>query len=179
MQITYSSEGKAPNGESFLTVKKARGYYEYSERPGKDSIAFILFDSNRDKPFGLIKESKPPMDERRGEEVKMVTAFGGSIDMDKTYQTIGQIEVVEEAGYIVPLDKIHSCGQTLVSSQMSQMCELFLVDVTDIEKTELAEYEYKDADDEFVGNATVWMDGLEVLENMDWKSIVICTKYFQ
>ena len=41
----YESIGKAPNGEPFLSVKKARGYYEYSERPGMDSIAFILYDS--------------------------------------------------------------------------------------------------------------------------------------
>ena len=173
MQVMYKSEGKAPNNDPFLTVKKARGYYEYSERPGYDSIAFILYDGNR---FGLINESKPPMDEREGHEVKMTTAFGGSIDINKSYKEICQIEVLEESGYEVPLDRITSVGKTLVSTQMSQMCELFLVDVSQISKTHKAEYEMdpsKDENGEFVGNSIVWMSSDEVMENAEWKSVYI------
>ena len=109
-------------------------------------------------------------------------AFGGSIDMGEntTYQEICQTEVKEEAGYIVPLDKIYDCGKTLVSTQMSQMSNGFLVDVTGIPKTEKAEYE-QDADEaqnekdanEFVGNEVRWLDANELMENNDWKSIWI------
>lgn len=169
----YKSEGKAPNNDPFLTVKKARGYYEYSERPGYDSIAFILYDGNR---FGLINESKPPMDEREGYEVKMTTAFGGSIDINKSYKEICQMEVLEESGYKVPIERIFSVGKTLVSTQMSQMCELFLVNVSQISKTQRAEYEMdssKDVNGEFVGNSVVWMSDDEIMENGEWKSIYI------
>jgi len=183
-EIMYESQGKTPAGDPFMTVKQARGYYQYAERGGKDSIAFILFDNNI-KKFALIYESKPPMDERMQKEVRMTTAFGGSIDMGEntTYQEICQTEVKEEAGYIVPLDKIYDCGSTLVSTQMSQMCNGFLVDVTGIEKTEQAEWELaaseaqqeKDAN-EFVGNEVRWLDADELMENNDWKSIWIFTK---
>ena len=174
----YSSKGKAPNGEPFLRVKQARGYYEYSERPGYDSIAFILYD-NAIKKFALINESKPPMDERFNDSVKMTTAFGGSIDMEKSYKEICKTEVLEESGYDVSLDRIHSIGQTLVSTQMSQLCEGFLVDVTSIKKTHQAEYEMnenEDKNDEFIGNSVRWFNADELMNNNDWKSIWIFTK---
>ena len=180
-EIMYESKGKAPNGEPFLTVKKARGYYEYSERPGKDSITFILYDEDTNQ-FGLIYESKPPMDERMGEKVMMTTAFGGSIDMEHTYQEICKIEVLEESGYDVPLDRITSVGTTLVSTQMSQLMEGFLVDVTGIKKTHQAEYEVSSEEqdakdpDEFNRNRVVWLGSEEVMQNDDWKSIYIMFK---
>lgn len=183
-EVMYESKGCTPAGHPFMTVKRARGYYEYAERGGKDSIAFILYDANQEK-FALIRESKPPMDERNGFETRMTTAFGGSIDMgtDVTYQEICQTEVREEAGYEVPLDRIRSVGQTLVSSQMSQMCEGFLVDVTDIEKTLEAEYEKEASEDqaekdanEFVGNSVEWMTITELMDNNDWKSTWIAFK---
>jgi hypothetical protein len=176
-EIMYESQGKTPAGDPFMTVKQARGYYQYAERGGQDSIAFILFDANVQK-FALILESKPPMDERMQEEVKMTTAFGGSIDMgdDVTYREICQTEVKEESGYVVPLENIFDCGKTLVSTQMSQLCNGFLVDVTGIEKTEIAEYETKDKNDEFNGNEVRWLDASEVMENNDWKSIWIMAK---
>ncbi len=180
-EIMYESAGKTPAGDPFMTVKMARGYYQYAERGGKDSIAFILYD-DKIKKFALIYESKPPMDEVLGKEVRMTTAFGGSIDMGEntTYQEICQTEVKEEAGYIVPLDKIYDCGSTLVSTQMSQMANGFFVDVTGIEKTEIAEWEKaadeaqseKDAN-KFVGNEVRWFNISEMMENGDWKSIYI------
>lgn len=180
-EIKYKSKGKTPSGDPFSTVKVARGYYEYLERGGVDSIAFVLFNNNK-KEFALIHESKPPRDEIEGKEVRMTTAFGGSIDMgaDTTYQEICQTEVREEAGYIVPLEKIHFVGDTLVSTQMSQMCHLYLVDVTDIEKTEVAEHEKKLTEEqsekdanEFSKNRVEWMSIDELMENGDWKSVYI------
>ena len=183
-EIKYQSNGKTPAGDPFVTVKVARGYYEYLERGGVDSISFILYNGDT-KQFGLIYESKPPRDEIEGWEVKMTTAFGGSIDMSEnhTFQDICQTEVAEESGYEVPLDKIISVGKTLVSSQMSQMTEGFLVDVTGIEKTLEAEYEkqipkdeIKPGVNEFAGNKVVWFDADELMDNNDWKSIWIFTK---
>lgn len=180
-EVVYESKGCTPAGHPFMTVKRARGYYEYAERGGKDSIAFILYDANTEQ-FGLIYESKPPLDERTGEQTMLTTAFGGSIDMGDniSYQEICQTEVREEAGYEVPLENIRSVGQTLVSTQMSQMCEGFLVDVTDIEKTLKAEYELdpsemQDAKDpnEFSKNKVEWFSIAQLMNNNDWKSIWI------
>jgi hypothetical protein len=179
-KIMWESKGKAPNGDSFLTVKMARGYYCYSERPGKDSIGFILYDDNI-KKFALIYEAKPPLDERMDAKVMMTTAFGGSIDMQHSYKEICQVEVREEAGYDVPLDNITSVGKTLVSTQMSQLMEGFLVDVTNIKKTLKTEVETFNEEgsrdpDEFKHNKTVWMNEEELVSNSDWKSIFIMCK---
>ena len=182
-EIMYESKGKTLNGKPFMSVKKARFYYEYAERGGQDSIFFILYDKNI-RRYALIRESKPPMDERENKKVMMTTAFGGSIDMDeKSPKEICQIEVLEESGYEVPLDRIKYIGKTLVSSQMSQMALGFLVDVTGINKTQKAEYEVgisegqeaKDPD-EFSRNSVIWMTSSELIENSDWKSIFIYTK---
>ena len=181
-EIMYQSEGKTPAGDPFMTVKQARGYYQYAERGGVDSIAFILYDKNTDK-YCLINESKPPMDEREGREVHMTTAFGGSIDMgaNTTNQEICQTEVKEEAGYVVPLSKINFVGKTLVSSQMSQMCYMYFVDVTDIKKTLDTEAETQkekgNKSTEFKFNSNPWMTYSEVIENCDWKSISIITLF--
>jgi len=169
-KIQYQSEGKTPDGNPFFTVKQSRGYYEYGERGGIDSIAFILWDSNTEK-YALINESKPPRDEIEGRSVKMTTAFGGSIDNNKPYQEICQQEVLEESGYEIPLKNIIFVGETLVSSQMSQMCSLYLVDVTGYQKTKDAEHELDN--NEFIGNSVKWLDRNELISNCDWKSITI------
>ena len=167
IKTLWESEGKTPNGDSFMTIKMARDYYVYAERGGRDSIAFILFN-NKTKQFGLILETKPPMDERENKESQMITAFGGSIDMgDKvTYQEICKTEVLEEAGYVVPLDRILFTGVSPVSTQMSQMCSTYLVDITDIQKTEVAEYESST-------DNIKWMNINELMNNGEWKSIYI------
>lgn len=182
--VQYESKGKTPDGNPFMTIKQSRGYYEYAERGGIDSICFILYNRDTQK-YGLIYESKPPRDEIENKLVKMLTAFGGSIDSKFSYKEICQIEVLEESGYHVPLDSIYSVGKTLVSSQMSQMCEGFLVDITGIKKTHNAEHEYQlddpsftDLRGEFIGNEVRWIDINEMLDNNDWKSIWILTKYF-
>jgi nicotinamide phosphoribosyltransferase len=165
-EILYRSKGVTKDGNPFLTVKRARDNYIYSERGGVNSIAFILYD-NKSKKIALIHEEKPPRDEIEKKKVNMTTAFGGSIDTIHSYKEICQIEVREESGYIVPLDKIHSIGLTLVSSQMSQLVEGFLVDVTDIEKTMLAEHESNSHE------TVIWLSYNDMMKNNDWKSIWI------
>ena len=169
-KILYESDGKAPNGQPFLTVKQARGYYEYSERPGMDSIAFILIDYNTNK-IGLITESKPPLDERMGKLVDSTTAFGGSIDSNESYINICQTEVLEEAGYTIPLKNIIEVGISMVSTQSSQLIHGFLVDVTDIPKETQTEYEILHNEDR-----TVWADPFEIFNGNDWKAIWILAK---
>ena len=182
-EILWESKGKTPNGKPFFTVKQARDYYVYGERGGQDSIFFVLYDRDTQK-WALINESKPPMDERENKRVQMTTAFGGSIDMDGyTPQEICQIEVLEEAGYVVPLDKCVFIGETLVSTQMSQIAKGYFVDISGIEKTHKAEYEVnvspeqkeKDAT-EFSSNSVVWMTDNELIANSDWKSMFIMMK---
>ncbi len=172
-EVLWQSEELNHNGDPFFKVKRARDYYIYGERVGTDSVAFILFD-NKTKKFCLINESKPPMDESQKKLVKMTTAFGGSIDSVHPEQQICQTEVLEESGYKVPLNRIHPTGSTLVSSQMSQMCITYLVDVTGIKKTHKAEYEENNGD---AGqNSIHWFSFSELVDNSDWKSIFIATK---
>ena len=171
VETIWESSEKNFNGDSFISIKKSRDYYMYAQRAGVDSIAFILYDKNIDK-FALIKESKPPLD-TNGYLASLITAFGGSIDMEKTPQEICQIEVVEESGYEVELSKIHFVGETLVSTQMSQICKLFVVDITNKSKTKKAEYEIESKHSQ---DRVVWLDRDEIMENGDWKSIYILSQ---
>ncbi len=166
IETLWASEEKNHNGDSYLKVKR-NGVYVYSERVGVNSVAFILFD-NSTKKFGLILEYKPTLD------THVLTGFGGSIDKEVSYQEICQEEIAEESGYEVSLDKIHSIGQTLVSSQMNQICEGYLVDVTGIEKTLEAEYETEG--EEFANNKIKWLDADELMDNSCWKSCWIFVK---
>jgi len=169
-ETLWQSKELNHNNEPFFSVKKARGYYVYGERLGVDSIAFILYDKNINK-FCLINESKPPLDEVENKEVQLTTAFGGSVDSNLSHIRICQVETREEAGYEVPLDKSHPTGHTLVSTQMSQVCYTFLVDVTNIPKTKKAEYEEDNG--EYKQNSVHWFSLEELVFNSDWKSIFI------
>jgi len=105
----------------------------------------------------------------------LITAFGGSIDMKLSAQKICQLEVKEESGYEVPLENILSMGETFVSSQMSQICELFVVNVTGIPKTKVAEWEESESL-ESNEERLIWMSKEEIIENKDWKSIFIVSQ---
>ena len=182
-EVVWQSPETTPNGKPFMQVKKARGYYYYAERGGRDSIAFILYDQ-KSGLVGLISESKPPLDEVFKEKHMRITAFGGSIDMDgKTPDEICQIEVFEEAGYKVDMERILCVGTTMVSTQMNQGCIGYIVDVTDLEPgmTEAdlmnEEQQLKDPD-EFNHNKVVWCNDDDVMHNNDWKSIWIFSKAY-
>ena len=164
-EVLYESAGLAEDGKPFLTVKRAQGYYEYAERAGQDSVAFILRDYIADT-YGLIREPKPPMDERFDTKMHLTTAFGGSLDNPRaTAQEVAVKECYEEAGYIVEPKDVSYIGATMVSTQSSQMCHLYLLDVTS--KEPIGETE---------GDPTVWLHRQEVLNNNDWKSIMILAK---
>ena len=167
VETMYEPEGRAPNGEPFLTVKRVNGWYEYSERPGVDSIAFILHDNDTGL-YGLVLEHKPPRYETTGFEVQAVTAFGGSMDSDKSHLQTCIQEVCEEAGYMVMEQQVKSCGTTMVSTQSSQMCHLYLVDVTGCTAGPKSE---EDQD-----LRIIWMTKDHVLQNNDWKAVFIVAK---
>lgn len=169
----------SPGG--FLKVKSAENTpYFYAERKGIDSIAFILLDKKNDKPYGVVYERKPPMDERHnGNFAFLETAFGGSNDIIdiETYEKMSkkeiishmkkivQLETKEEAGYEVSFDKISFISKDLVSTQMNQWAYLFLVDVTDIKQGET------DPQNETEAMAKlVWKDLKGISEMNDWKA---------
>lgn len=147
--------------KDFLKIEKAdnrgRSYF-YAERLGKDSVAFVLWNSNTGK-YGLINEYKPPIDKH------LITAFGGSID--KRVTTLEEIvlqEVLEEAGFKVCYSDITYLSKIFVSTQMNQFCHLYLVDVSD------AEFLGRQEEDE-----VVWKAERDIYSLSDWKSICIIT----
>jgi len=178
VETVWKSGACAPSGDPFLSIKKVDGWYLFAERAGKDSVAFILMDE--EKGYGLIRELKPPL--KKDDDVYLTTAFGGSIDREgEDLVDLVRREVEEEAGYQVDPDRILFAGKTMVSTQMNQICHLFLVDVTEIPKTLKTEAEIareENGSREFIGNEVVWMSAKGVLENQDWKSIFIVARTF-
>ena len=150
----------------FLQVFNDNGY-TYSQRLGKDSVAFILYDrSNPKAPFGLITEYKPPI------KSFLTTAFGGSLDKDATPAQIVLEEVREEAGYIVTPSNIHQFGSVMVSTQSNQMCHLFIVNVENAEKCPTEPESLAE-----VFATTEWLSHEEVLKLQDWKAPTIISKF--
>lgn len=166
IKTIWESPAKNENNEPFFKVKTYKDWYTFGERAGVDSIAFILYDS-RDDMYGLINEHKPPLD------AYMNTAFGVSLDNPNlTPLEICIEEVQEESGYIVTEDNIQYFGKVLVSTQMNQMCHLYLIDVTNLKpgKRNLGEDE--------VGSSVVWMCDEDIAKCSDWKAITIMLKSF-
>lgn len=116
----WESEGKAGNGEAFLSVHRL-GHYYYSQRPGIDSVAFILVDGY---DVGVLDiYHGPTLDVRE-------CAFTGSLDVDgmSLIETV-IAETKEEAGYVVTTNDIEFCGTFEVGTQTNEMVHLYLVDV--------------------------------------------------
>jgi 8-oxo-dGTP pyrophosphatase MutT (NUDIX family) len=141
--------------------------YQFAERLGKDSIAFVCYDKNRHQIL-LNEEFKPPI----GKFV--VTAFGGSLDKEKDVKTIVQDEVREEAGFDVEIKDIIEVGSVFVSTQMNQWCRLYLVYVNkgmqkerqpenDVEK--IARLQWYNINDEGF-----------YINSPDWKALTILSK---
>lgn len=163
----WESPYKNHVGEPFLTVKSWKNSYYFSERGGKDSVAFILFD-RRFNQYGLVKEFKCPIDKF------MITAFGGSFDqVDNNPINIVINEVREEAGFEVTEDNIRSLGKVFVSTQSNQFCYLFMVHIDKRNQLELRPENSMEA------LATVeWLTQNEVFQLEDWKAVTILTKSY-
>lgn len=179
-KILFESNG------GFIKVKKAHrtDNYAYAERKGIDSVAFIL---KKGEQYGLVKERKPPMDDRLGKEAFFVTAFGGSNDhfsveeLENMFpyersQKLGQIviqEAREESGYVIEENHVWFISSELVSTQMNQMCYLYLVEVTGMEPKE------RILEDLEKVSTVVWKTASEIFNGNDWKSKVILSTYLR
>ena len=139
--------------------------YQYSERRGQDSVAFICYDRKRQQ-FLLNCEFTPPVGYFHDR------AFGGSLDKEgKKHAEIVMEEVEEEAGYKVEEDCIKYVGNCFVSTQMNQTCYLYLVIVEDSQKVERKPQCAVEA-----LASLRWVNTHSILSGDDWKSISILMK---
>lgn len=153
----------------FLNIKEVKdpennvNGYQFAERLGKDSIAFILWDNDAGQ-FLLNKEYKPPVNEF------ILGAFGGSLDKDTSPEEIVIAEVKEEAGFVVTKENVHLVGEVMVSTQMNQFCKLYLVEVN---KENQDEREPENAVEAMA--TTEWVDWYEpeLAKMRDWKPLAI------
>lgn len=173
--MTEPTEQTERNVESltdnrFLNIKQVvdpskgcRGY-QFAERRGQDSIAFICYDKNTNK-FLVNGEYKPPVDEF------IDGAFGGSLDKDVSMVEIVMGEVKEEAGFVVGENDIVPVGRSFVSTQMNQYCYLYLVYV---DKADQQEREPENAIEALA--ETKWVTTDEINFSDDWKAITTIVK---
>lgn len=153
-----------------LTVKSvaapgtppAEAYY-FSERVGRDSAAFLLYDGTRAKPYQALSQWHGPL-------ARYVPgAFTGSFDKQAlTPEQILIEEVKEEAGYVVESDNCLLLGVEPVSSQTNESVYLYLVDITGIpqDKTEPQNI----FEEQIV---RYWCDAATVLRELEWKAKLI------
>lgn len=163
----WESPVRNHNNDPFMTAKSWNNKYYFSERAGKDSVAFILHD-HRTNLYACIREFKPPIDQF------LVTAFGGSMD-NPSAQPLDIVitECKEEAGFNVQPEDVKYCGTVMVSTQSNQMCHLYLVHVDARSQGET------DPQCEMEATATVhWLTQDEVFRLNDWKAPTIIVKSY-
>lgn len=143
--------------------------FQFAQRRGKDSIAFICLDLSigtrlDDKCYLLNNEFLPPTGEF------LTRAFGGSLDKDGyALEDIVKEELKEEVGF--DEGRIIPAGKCFVSSMMDQYCHLFLVLV------DKAKCGVRDPQNGIEALATpVWVSAREILAGNDWKAITIISK---
>ena len=138
--------------------------YQFAERKGVNSVAFVCMDRATDEIL-INNEATPPLG------IFLNRAFGGSIDKDKPYEEIVQAEVLEEAGYKVDPSDVKPVGRVFVSTQMNQYCYLYLVFVSDKQKTERAPENATEA-----LSSPKWLTEEDIIKDDDWKAITILQK---
>jgi 8-oxo-dGTP pyrophosphatase MutT (NUDIX family) len=135
--------------------------YQFAERKGVDSIAFVGYNA-KDNKFLLNLEFTPPIGQF------LLRAFGGSFDKSKSRDEIVIEEVREEAGYIVTEEQIYPLGYAFVSTQMNQYCYLYLVELTFIKDGERSPENSLEA----MAQPT-WVSWQQFVNGSDWKAITI------
>jgi len=164
--VRQITDNRFVNLKEVVDPKKGVQGFQFAERLGVDSVAFICFDE-KSQEFLLNKEYKVPIDDF------LLGAFGGSLDKDKSKDQIVVEEVKEEAGYKVTEKDIHYLGKMYVSTQMNQFCHLYLVMVDKDQEQE------KEPENEVEAAATTeWVDWKKLLAADDWKSLAIFTKAY-
>jgi hypothetical protein len=152
----------------FLSIHRTQEGYEYAERKGKDSVAFLLYDSSNNT-VGYRNEYKPPV------ATWVLGAFGGSIDKQKSPVDIVIDEVAEEAMYNVSPKDVKYLGKYLVSTQMNQWCMLYAVDVTNNE----GDYYSEQSFDVLESLSDTSWHRADNIPTECWKAYVILTKMFE
>ena len=165
-QIKQLTDNKFLNIKEVVDPEHHVKGYQFAERRGVDSIAFICYDSYTNK-FLLNNEYKPPVNEM------ILGAFGGSLDKDVNKMDIVIGEVREEAGFEVTEDDIVELGKVFVSTQMNQYCYLYLVYVF---KSEQKDRQPENAVEALAN--TVWVaNDLNIFNGIeDWKVLGIVAK---
>lgn len=162
-------EVKQLTSNRFLNIKEVKdpennvNGYQFAERRGVDSIAFICWDAKRNL-FLMNKEYSPPTGEFH------VRAFGGSLDKAVEKIEIVRGELKEEAGFDNP-KAIAELGPMFVSTQMNQYCYLYVALVDADDQGERAPENAIEA-----MASTVWMKRDEINNGSDWKAISILAK---
>ena len=162
-------EVKQLTENKFLNIKEVHDPenhckgYQFAERRGVDSIAFICYDVST-KQFLVNNEYKPPVNRF------IEGAFGGSLDKDKSLIDIVVDEVEEEAGFVDNSVRwnIVNVGKVFVSTQMNQYCYLFLIVV---DKSKQVATKPENAIEAMA--QTKWRSEKEILDGEDWKAITI------
>jgi len=139
--------------------------YQFAERRGTDSIAFICCDSLGLR-FLVNREYKPPVN------LFINGAFGGSLDKNgASLVDIVLDEVLEEAGYSVDKERVEYLGKSFVSTQMNQFCHLFIVFVNQ------SDFNGRKPENKIEEMAQpLWVTAKEIIEGDDWKAITILAK---
>lgn len=124
------------NKKKWLKIKmtydpneKGKEFY-FAQRLGKDSVAFLLIDKNReDDKYQILKQYSSPYGKfQEGVFTGSLEKHGKSV-MDHVIE-----EVKEEAGYDVDKEQIKLITSEEVGSSTNEIVHLYLVDITGLEQ---------------------------------------------
>ena len=159
--IRQLTNNKFLNIKEVVDKENGVGGFQFAERRGVDSVAFICYDKAAEL-FLLNTEYKPPIN------MFLKGAFGGSFDKAKEPIDIVIDEVKEEAGFTVTKKDVYMVGKVMVSTQMNQFCYLYIVFV-DKDKQE----DKKPQDKIEALAKTTWDVEMDLYTLEDWKPITI------
>jgi hypothetical protein len=157
-------------GKKWLTVKmifdpKEKGKeFFFVERLGKDSVAFILVDNNRERDkYQILSQYSSPY--KRFIE----GTFTGSLDKPElSKEEIVIEEVKEEAGYDVDKSKLQLISSEEVGSSINEIVYLYIVDITGLEQ------QIREPENIFEQNMSrKWVDIEYINSKCEWKSKLI------
>lgn len=161
-------------GKKWLTIYKVtdpesdNSDFYYVERLGKDSVAFLLVDHDREGEFGILQQFSSPY------RKFFKGAFTGSLDKPElSVQDIVVEEIKEEAGYDVSGEadqRIIPCGTMPVLSSTNETVNLFMVDVTGLQQ------QRKAPENIFEENMNIyWVGEDQIREQCEWRAhIILC-----
>ena len=138
--------------------------YQFAERRGVDSIAFICYDENSEQ-FLINCEYKPPTNQF------IDGAFGGSLDKNVDKIQIVLDEIREEAGFDIDKEYVYFLGKVFVSTQMNQYCHLYIIEV---DRNKQLERKPENLVEAMAKTKWIGWDDIGKLE--DWKAITILAK---